>query len=97
MKTRKRSEQAALVSAGLRAAVVAGQIPLPYEKMYVEPGREMPWEPVSAASVVEYTEGKGHWKPGTVLAMLDQGQTVRTPWAFYRRRQVTGEEDKACT
>jgi hypothetical protein len=46
------------------------------------------WEKVSLAECIKYTEGSEYFKKGTVAQMLKDGDTVRTPWAFYQLQEV---------
>ena len=51
-------------------------------KRYKDPDEV--WLETSVKECLEHTEGSGFWKPGTVLDMLKQGQTVFTPFAEYK-------------
>jgi hypothetical protein len=46
---------------------------------------EKAWEEVDEKTVLEYTEKSGYWKKGTVLKMLDEGTTIFTPFAEYKK------------
>lgn len=41
-------------------------------------------KPVSLSEIIDKTEGAGYWKKGTVEQMLNLGEVVFTPLAFYR-------------
>ena len=47
-------------------------------------GLPVGWFETTLEECLEHTEGAGYWKPGSVLALLEAGQTVATPWAEYR-------------
>lgn len=40
---------------------------------------------VTLDEVIEKTEKTGHWKPGTVEEMLNEGQEVFTPFATFKK------------
>jgi len=42
------------------------------------------WEVVTLEETIEYTEGSGYWKQGTVKQMLKEGMTIFTPTAEYK-------------
>ena len=39
-------------------------------------------------SLIEKTENRGYWKQGTVIAVLESGERVWTPFAEFRRAQL---------
>ena len=45
------------------------------------------WTVISLEEAIEYTEGSGYWKKGTVKQMLKAGTQVHTPTAFYKADQ----------
>ena len=57
------------------------------EKRYREPNAK--WHKESLEDCIRCTEGMGHWKRGTVKAMLKKGITVFTPFAEYRRKTTS--------
>lgn len=45
------------------------------------------WNVISLKEAIEYTEGSGYWKKGTVKKMLKEGTQVHTPTALYKAEQ----------
>jgi hypothetical protein len=43
------------------------------------------WLEITLAECIKKTEGYGFWKKGTVEQMLEDGITVHTPWALYKK------------
>ena len=56
------------------------------EKRYVT---EDLWEVTTQKECIEHTEGSGYWEKDSVIGMLQHGLTVRTPFAYYRRKKST--------
>ena len=44
------------------------------------------WKEITLENAIEYTEGRGYWKEGSVKEILEDGQTIRTPWAYYKKK-----------
>tara|TARA_R100000700_G_C3152059_1_gene130439 strand:+ start:161 stop:355 length:195 start_codon:yes stop_codon:yes gene_type:complete len=42
------------------------------------------WKVVTLEETIEYTEGSGYWKRGTVKEMLKEGMIIFTPTAEYK-------------
>ena len=55
-------------------------------KIYKEPNSV--WHKESVEDCIRRTEGVGHWKEGTVLAELEKGNIVETPFAYYKKKGV---------
>jgi len=54
-------------------------------KRYVD---EDIWIESSLKECLERTEGAGYWAPDSVLSILQDGQVVRTPFAWYKMDAV---------
>ena len=57
------------------------------EKLRTE-GEPLDWFPTTPEECLRHTEGAGHWKMGSVLQMLLDGQIVFTPYSEYRSVQL---------
>ena len=57
-------------------------------KKFKEPNAK--WEEVTLEKAIEDLEGGGAWKKNTVKDMLEDGQTLWTPWSHYK---IKTEED----
>ena len=53
------------------------------------------WESESVEECISKTEGAGYWKKDTVMAELEKGNLVQTPFAYYKKKGVedTIEQD----
>ena len=51
-------------------------------------GEPLDWFPTTPEECLRHTEGAGHWKMGSVLQMLLDGQIVFTPYSEYRSVQL---------
>tara|TARA_R100000329_G_C7572549_1_gene202691 strand:+ start:552 stop:767 length:216 start_codon:yes stop_codon:yes gene_type:complete len=54
-------------------------------RMYVD--QPDVWQETTLENAIKQTEGMGYWKEGTVKEIFEDGQTIRTPWAFYKKKQ----------
>ena len=45
------------------------------------------WFEITLEEALEFTEGRCYWKKGSVKEILESGQMIRTPWAFYKREK----------
>lgn len=59
------------------------------QRKYNEPGAK--WTEIKMAEAVRDLDG--YWKPGTAEPMLREGQTLWTPWAQYRIKGATGDDN----
>ena len=48
---------------------------------------EKEWYEITMQEAVDKCEG--HWKKGTVEEMLMEGNTIRTPWSFFKIKKLT--------
>ena len=49
---------------------------------------ENTWHETTEDECLEHTERAGYWKDGTVLSMLEEGHTVFTPFARYKKESA---------
>lgn len=47
-------------------------------------GEPVGWFETSKEECIRHTEDNGYYKKGTVIAMLEEGHIIYTPWADYK-------------
>ena len=59
-------------------------------RKYKEPDAK--WEQITLEEAIDKLEGAGYWKKNTVKDMLEDGQKLWSPYAFFKKQDQKEKE-----